>query len=69
MLNIEVNQSELLSDKEATKHLGLADGTLSVWRSKGRYSIPFIKIGANVRYRKSDLDAWIESRIQTATAK
>ena len=59
--------SELLSDKEATKHLGLADGTLCVWRSKGRYNIPFIKIGANVRYRKSDLDTWLESRTQKAT--
>ena len=58
----------LLSDKEATQYLGLADGTLSVWRSTGRYQIPFIKIGANVRYRRSSLDAWLESRTQQATA-
>ena len=58
---------ELLNDPQATKHLGLASGTLSVWRSKGRYNIPFIKIGANVRYRKSDLDAWLESHTHTAT--
>lgn len=62
------NSGDLLSDKEATKHLGLANGTLSVWRSTGRYQIPFIKIGANVRYRRSTLDAWLESRTQKATA-
>jgi excisionase family DNA binding protein len=58
----------LLSDKEATEHLGLANGTLSVWRCEGRYNIPFIKVGANVRYRRSDLDAWLESRTQKQTA-
>jgi len=62
------NSGGLLSDKEASKYLGLADGTLSVWRSTGRYQIPFIKIGANVRYRQSTLDAWLESRTQKATA-
>jgi len=53
---------DLLSDKEASIHLGLADGTLAVWRCNGRYNIPFIKVGAKVRYRRSDLDAWLESR-------
>jgi len=62
------HQSDLLSDKEASRYLGLADGTLSVWRSTGRYKIPFIKIGANVRYRRSALDAWLESRTHQATA-
>ena len=62
------HHSDLRSDKEATKYLGLADGTLSVWRSTGRYQIPFIKIGANVRYRHSDLDAWLESRTHQARA-
>jgi excisionase family DNA binding protein len=52
----------LLSDKEASKYLGLTDGTLSVWRSTGRYQIPFIKIGANVRYRQVDLDTWLNER-------
>ena len=61
------HHSDLLSDKEATKYLGLADGTLSVWRSTGRYQIPFIKIGANVRYRCSALDSWLDSRTQNST--
>lgn len=64
----EHNFNELLSDAQATEHLGLASGTLSVWRSKGRYNIPFIKVGANVRYRRSDLDTWLESRTQKQTA-
>jgi excisionase family DNA binding protein len=60
--------NNLLSDHDAAKYLDLANGTLAVWRCNGRYNIPFIKIGAKVRYRRSDLDAWLESRTQKATA-
>lgn len=65
---VQQKSGDLISDREATSYLGLADGTLAVWRSTGRYQIPFIKIGANVRYRKSDLDTWLESRTQKTTA-
>ncbi len=49
--------------EEAGRYLGLANSeTLAVWRCNGRYNIPFIRVGRLVRYRKSDLDAWLESR-------
>lgn len=47
---------------EAAKYLGVAPATLQVWRSTGRYCIPFLKIGGRVRYRLSDLDNWLKSR-------
>lgn len=53
---------ELLDEKEAADFLSIAPGTLSVWRSTGRYSIPFVKVGRRVRYRRSDLIVWLESR-------
>lgn len=56
------NQTELLSPDQAAATIDVTSGTLSVWRSTGRYGIPFIKIGRKVRYRKSDLLAWLESR-------
>jgi excisionase family DNA binding protein len=62
-----LNPQDLLSDKDAAAYLGLAEGTLAVWRSSGRYQIPFLKIGSKVRYRQSDLDEWLESRTHTAT--
>jgi excisionase family DNA binding protein len=61
------NPTDLLSDKDAAQYLGLAEGTLAVWRCNGRYQIPFIKIGTKVRYRRAQLDAWLESRTQKAT--
>lgn len=52
----------LLDEKAASTYLGLSPGTLSVWRSTGRYALPFVKIGRKVRYRMSDLDLWIDQR-------
>lgn len=57
--------NDLLDEKQAASVLNVKPGTLSVWRSTGRYSIPFVKVGRSVRYRLSDLNAWLESRTQT----
>lgn len=63
--NVVVGQGkekQLLTEKEAAKFLGLTSSALQVWRSTGRYSLPFIKVGSLVRYRESDLFKWLESR-------
>lgn len=59
---------ELLKEREAADFLTLSPGTLSVWRSVGRYEIPFIKLGRHVRYRRSDLIAWLEARTRASGA-
>ncbi len=59
---------ELLDDKAAAALLDISPGTLSVWRSTGRYHLPFLKIGRNVRYRKTDLLAWMEKRYRDSGA-
>ena len=53
---------DLLDEKQAAEILSVTPGTLSVWRSTGRHSLPFVKIGNCVRYSRSALQAWIESR-------
>lgn len=57
--------NDLLDENQAASILKVKPGTLSVWRSTGRYSIPFIKVGRSVRYRMGDLNAWLEGRTQT----
>lgn len=52
----------LLTSDEAAAYLDVAKHTLSVWRSTGRYRLPFVKVGRLVRYRKSDLDAFLARR-------
>jgi len=55
----------LFTPPEAAVYIGVTENTLSVWRCVGRYAIPCIKVGRLVRYRRSDLDAWLESRTRT----
>jgi hypothetical protein len=55
---------DFLDENSAAALLDVSPGTLSVWRSTGRYGIPFLKIGRNVRYRRSDLLAWLTSRLR-----
>lgn len=53
---------DLLNEIQAASFIDVTPGTLSVWRSTGRYNLPFIKVGRKVRYRRADLEAWLESR-------
>ncbi len=59
---------DLLSEQEAAELLTVAPGTLSVWRSTGRYNLKFLKVGRKVRYRRSDLLAWLENRTRETGA-
>ena len=51
---------EMMTSEQAAEYLGIAAQTLAVWRSTGRYALPFVKVGRNVRYRKSDLDRFLQ---------
>lgn len=50
----------LRSRREAANYLGVAPQTLAVWACTKRYHLPLVKIGRHVKYRQSDLDAFIE---------
>ena len=52
----------LLSPLKAAEYLGVTEKTLAVWRCVGRYNIAYIKVGRLVKYRKSALDAFLDSR-------
>lgn len=61
----ELPPNPLLTPETAAKYLGIKPETLAVWRSTGRYNLPFVKVGRWVRYREEDVLAFIESRTQT----
>ncbi len=52
----------LLNAADAAEFLGVRMQTLAIWRSTGRYRIPYVKVGRAVRYRRSDLERFLESR-------
>lgn len=55
---------KLLTRKQVAEFLQCKESTLAIWKSTKRYSLPCIKIGKNVRYRFSDILAFIEKNIQ-----
>jgi excisionase family DNA binding protein len=59
-------RDEMLTTQQAADLLGVKPGTLEVWRATKRYPLPFVKVGAAVRYRKSALLRFIEARTQAA---
>lgn len=61
--------SVLLDETHAADFLGLKRQTLAVWRSTGRYGLPYTKIGRSVRYRLSDLERFVESRTVTSSGE
>jgi excisionase family DNA binding protein len=54
--------AELLTTKQAANRLGLAAGTLHLWRHLGRYKLKFVRLGRAVRYRPEDLDEFVAER-------
>lgn len=52
----------LLNEQQAAEVLGVKPTTLQVWRSTGRYALPYVKVGHLVRYRRSAIDAFLDRR-------
>lgn len=59
-VNIE---NVLLKRDAAARYLGLKPQTLAVWVTRQADGPAYVKLGRSVRYRKSDLDAWIERNV------
>ena len=57
----------LMNEREAAAALNLSHRTLQAWRVRGG-GPPFVKVGANVRYRPADLEAWLVERTRRNSA-
>jgi excisionase family DNA binding protein len=51
---------EFFNEKSLCSLLGISSVTATKWRAKAK-GPPFIKVGRLVRYRRSDVDAWLRS--------
>jgi len=52
-----------LNSKKAAKYVGVGKDVLRLWRSQGK-GPSYFKAGAKlIRYRRADLDKWIEARL------
>lgn len=55
------NTPTLLTQTEAAQYLGTSVGTLNTWRHYGKNTIPYVRWGNRIKYRREDLDAWIRA--------
>ncbi len=66
MQNNHTQPNVLLTPDDTANLMQVSTGTLQVWRSTGRHGLPFVKVGNCVRYRLSDIEAWLADRTQSA---
>jgi excisionase family DNA binding protein len=66
--DVILNPADLLTPEQAALVLGLSVKTLATWRSSGRWSLPYLRCGARIRYRRDDLANWLQGRRSTSTA-
>jgi excisionase family DNA binding protein len=61
--------SRLLDEFELASWLSISVRTLRNWRVQGG-QIPFIRVGKKtIRYRTSDIEAWLAARVRTSTTE
>jgi hypothetical protein len=60
--NISDN-TKLLDTTQTAEYLGITQDTLAVWRCHKLYKLPYIKVGRLVKYRLSDLNNFLNSRV------
>jgi predicted DNA-binding transcriptional regulator AlpA len=60
---IELGNENPLNERQGAKYLGVSAAALRLWRAQEK-GPRYYKAGEKlIRYRKADLDAWIEARL------
>lgn len=61
-----VPPNTLLTTRQTAEVLSVPDRTLNVWRCRKTVNLPYVKLGANVRYRAGDILAFLEANTNAA---
>lgn len=61
-------QQSTFTPIQAAKYLGISEGALRLWRSEGKGPRHFKAGEKPIRYRRIDLDSWIEARLSAPAA-
>lgn len=67
--NLEIQPAQLVNEREAASILCYSVRALQNWRHRGG-GPDFVKVSArSIRYRRTDLDTWINSRTVSNTSQ
>jgi len=58
-----IEQESTFTPRKAAQYLGISEAALRLWRAEGKGPRYFRAGEKLVRYRKADLDSWIEARL------
>jgi excisionase family DNA binding protein len=62
-----MDDQPLWDDDRTGEFLGVSVGTLANWRYQGR-GPRFVKVGRHVRYRRADVESWLDRNARESTA-
>lgn len=65
---VEMAAGAILTAAQASAYLQVPVTTLAVCRSTNRVVLPYFKLGGHVRYRRENLDRFIEQNMRNAAA-
>ncbi len=54
---------KLMTTQEVADYLNIKKQTLEAWRSRNTINIPYIRIGASIRYKKQDVEEWLAKHL------
>ncbi len=63
-----LHPDQLLDDATTSEFLTIPKATLAVWRARKNVTLPYVKLGKNVRYRVRDLIDFIEQQTRDKAA-
>ena len=64
-----MSAGENLTPRQTSELLNVPESTLAVWRSTNRVVLPFFKLGSHVRYRRTDLESFIERHLRNGAVE
>ena len=64
---LDTKKRPILDPRQTARYLSVTEAALRLWREKGG-GPPWFKAGPRlVRYRSTDLDEWVERRVEKAS--
>lgn len=62
-----ISVEPLLNERQVAEITGMSVRSLQTWRLRGG-GPAYVKLGTAVRYRRGDIDAWLESNLKSSTS-